>query len=138
MSMTLSWPSSLLALTKVGDEISQALLILLILRKSTMALNDPYSSPMGSQSTGLIICFRTLSEFITNSSSFGSGQNPYLLEDWDAEPLPSSLAVELLTFVTVTLQFHDLICKYIQCPTQAHLLESIRNCLSALLSSQPP
>ena len=78
MSMTLSWPSSLLALTKVGNEISYALLILLILRKSTMVLNDPYSSPMGSQSTGLIICLRTLSEFITNSLSLRSGQNPYL------------------------------------------------------------
>ena len=66
MYMALPWSSSLVDLTKVGNEVNYALSVLLILRKSTMTLNLWDSSPTGSQRTSLIICFTTISGFITN------------------------------------------------------------------------
>ena len=40
MYMALPWCSSLAGLTKVGNKVSYALSVLLILRKSTTTLND--------------------------------------------------------------------------------------------------
>lgn len=104
--MALPWSSSLVDLTKVGNEVNYTLLVLLILRKSTMTLNDLWdSSPMGSQRTGLIICFTTMSRFITNLITWQWTESilGWKLGYWTS-PVFSYLfhAIELWTWVKVS------------------------------------